>query len=66
MVMCAPNCDCRWCKICEMAYHPLFKDRVDEMITEYETIVPPKPKYNYKLMNDGDENFDILVKTNLT
>jgi hypothetical protein len=49
-----------------MAYHPLFKDRVDEMITEYETIVPPKPKYNYKLMNDGDENFDILVKTNLT
>ncbi len=34
---------------------PLFKDRVDEMIAEYENIVPPKPKYNYAPMMDSDD-----------
>ncbi len=27
-----------------MSYHPLFKERVDALITEYEQIVPPKPR----------------------
>ena len=44
MPLCAPDCDCRWCKICTMAYHPLFKERVDALIAEHESIVPPKPK----------------------
>ena len=40
----APNCNCRPCKISDMSYHPLFKERVDMLITEYEEKVPPKPK----------------------
>ena len=49
-----------------MAYHPLFKDRVDEMITEYENILLPKPKYKYKtmMMDSDDETISSAADNN--
>jgi len=35
-----------------MAYHPLFKERVDVLIAEYARVVPPKRKR--PLMEDVD------------
>ncbi len=40
-----------------MAYHPLFKERVDALIAEHERIVPPKPKRVWR----EEEEFDCLV-----
>jgi hypothetical protein len=36
--MCAPDCNCRACDVSNMAYHPAFKDRIDEMIQEYKRL----------------------------
>ena len=38
MPMCVHDCTCRYCKISEMAYHPLFKDRVDELLIEFSQL----------------------------
>ena len=39
MVMCGPNCSCRLCDLTKMAWHPAFKDRVDDMIQEHKRLV---------------------------
>ena len=44
MVMCASDCNCKWYKLSDMAYHPIFKERVDALIAEYEKTIPPKPR----------------------
>jgi len=38
MVMCAPDCDCRWCRLTEMSMHRLFKDRVDALLAEFTPV----------------------------
>jgi|688.fasta_scaffold04684_19 hypothetical protein len=38
MPMCGPSCSCRCCDISKMAYHPLFRDRIDQMIEEYKRL----------------------------
>ncbi len=52
MPMCACDCTCRPCKISEMAYHPLFSERLDAMVAEWEKVVPPKPRRNLLPMDD--------------
>ena len=34
--MCAPDCDCKWCMLVEMAGHPLFKEVVDSLLAEFK------------------------------
>ena len=34
--MCAPDCDCKWCMLVEMAGHPLFKEVVDRLLHEFK------------------------------
>jgi hypothetical protein len=35
-----------------MAYHPLFSERLDAMVAEWEKVVPPKPRRNLLPMDD--------------
>ena len=35
MPMCAPDCDCKWCRMSEMSDHPLFKDKLDALLEEF-------------------------------
>ena len=44
MPMCSPDCNCRWCHLTEMAAHAGFRDRVDALLAEYASTVPPKPR----------------------
>jgi hypothetical protein len=53
MVMCAHTCVCKYCKISEMAYHPLFKDRIDELLIEFEPIFTESRK-NIRNTYDDD------------
>ena len=50
MPICAEDCDCRWCKLSDMSCHPLFKERINALLLEYERIVASKPKH--KLLPD--------------
>ena len=34
--MCVSDCTCRACNISNMSWHPAFKDRIDNMIHEYQ------------------------------
>ena len=36
MPMCAPDCDCKWCMLVEMACHPLFKEAIDGLLDEFK------------------------------
>ena len=36
MVMCAPDCDCKWCMLVDMADHPLFKEAIDGLLDEFK------------------------------
>ena len=36
MVMCAPDCDCKWCRLHAMAEHPRFCSSVDKMLDEFK------------------------------
>jgi hypothetical protein len=38
MVMCAPDCDCKWCMLVEMADHPLFKEVIDGLLDEFKPL----------------------------
>lgn len=38
MPMCSPTCDCRYCKITAMAYHHQFKNKIDELLIEFQPI----------------------------
>ena len=44
MPMCEPDCNCKWCRLLDMALHPEFSSRVDTLLAEYEEMVPLKPK----------------------
>ena len=35
MVMCASGCSCKWCMVGKLVTHPAFKDRINQMIHEY-------------------------------
>ena len=35
MVMCAPDCECKWCRLQDMAEHPLFQESVEELLEEF-------------------------------
>lgn len=39
MVMCEPNCCCRFCDIANMACHPAFRARIDDMVQEYKRLI---------------------------
>jgi hypothetical protein len=51
--MCTSDCNCKWCRLSEMSYHPLFKQRVDALMLEYEQNVPLKPRE--KALPDDDD-----------
>jgi hypothetical protein len=36
MVMCAPDCRCKWCRLQDMAVHPLFQESVEELLEEFK------------------------------
>ena len=36
MVMCAPDCDCKWCMLTEMSMHPMFKEAIDGLLEEFK------------------------------
>ena len=36
MVMCAPDCDCKWCRLHAMAEHPRFHHLVDKLLEEFK------------------------------
>ena len=38
MVMCAPDCDCKWCMLVEMACHPLFNEVIDGLLDEFKPL----------------------------
>ncbi len=52
MPMCASDCNCRWCRLVEMACHPLFSERVDALLAVYNQSVPLKPRA--KALPDDD------------
>ncbi len=52
MPMCASDCNCRWCRLVEMACHPLFSERVDALLALYNQSVPLKPRA--KALPDDD------------
>ena len=39
MVMCAPNCECKWCKLAKMMEHPVFKPKLEGLIDNYSWYV---------------------------
>ncbi len=56
MVMCAPDCICKWCMLSEIAGHPQFKERIDALLVEFAPIFIEKrknqPNKNYYYESD--------------
>ena len=38
MVLCGPECDCRWCILTEMSMHSPFKENIDALIAEFRPV----------------------------
>jgi hypothetical protein len=37
MPMCSCDCECRWCLLCKMMEHDSFKEKLDELLSQFKT-----------------------------
>jgi len=51
--ICAPDCNCKWCRLSDMSVHVRFKERVEALLAEYNRDVPPKPRLKAPPEEDG-------------
>ena len=35
MVLCVPNCDCKWCMLTEMTKHSPYKETIEAMLADF-------------------------------
>ena len=53
MVMCAEGCTCRACYLINMAWHPVFRNRIDLMIQEYKQLLGGTSYFPIELTEQG-------------